>query len=109
MLVRYNPEGDRALNLRRRSPEMFIQEFRHTETRSLFMLEPLVPAREGAARRARWSKEKYDLELRPRLMVQDNHELQDSGVEPDVWSSRGSTAVRELRREVAARPSWRQG
>ena len=31
----------------------------------------------------------YDLELRPRLMVETIRELQDAGVEPDVWKIEG--------------------
>ncbi len=34
-------------------------------------------------------KRRYDLELRPRLMVQTIHQLQDAGVEPDVWKIEG--------------------
>ena len=32
---------------------------------------------------------RYDLELRPSLMVAAIHELQDAGVEPDVWKVEG--------------------
>src|SRR5262249_24419634 len=37
----------------------------------------------------RGDKKVYDLEGRPRLMVETIHELQDAGVEPDLWKIEG--------------------
>jgi myo-inositol catabolism protein IolC len=34
-------------------------------------------------------KKVYDREVRPRLMVEAIHELQDAGVEPDLWKVEG--------------------
>jgi len=89
VLVRYNPEGDRALNLRQATRLKRLSEFLHTESPSRFMFELLVPAEKAQIDRVNGDKKKYDLELRPRLMVQAIHELQDSGVEPDVWKVEG--------------------
>jgi myo-inositol catabolism protein IolC len=89
VLVRYNPEGDRALNLRQATRLKRLSEFLHTGSRSLFMFELLVPAEKAQLDRVNGEKKKYDLELRPRLMVRAIHELQDAGVEPDVWKVEG--------------------
>jgi myo-inositol catabolism protein IolC len=89
VLVRYNPEGDRALNLRQATRLKRLSEFLHTGSRSLFMFELLVPAEKAQLDRVNGEKKKYDLELRPRLMVRAIHELQDVGVEPDVWKVEG--------------------
>ena len=89
VLVRYNPEGDRALNLRQATRLKRLSEFLHTESRSRFMFELLVPAEKAQLDRVNGEKKKYDLELRPRLMVRAIHELQDAGVEPDVWKVEG--------------------
>ena len=89
VLVRYNPEGDRALNLRQATRLKRLSEFLHTESRSRFMFELLVPAEKAQIDRVNGDKKKYDLELRPRLMVRAIHELQDAGVEPDVWKVEG--------------------
>src|SRR6185503_13301633 len=51
--------------------------------------ELLVPAEKAQLDRVNGEKKKYDLELRPRLMVRAIHELQDAGVEPDVWKVEG--------------------
>ena len=89
VLVRYNPEGDRALNLRQATRLKRLSEFLRTESRSRFMFELLVPAEKAQLDRVNGEKKKYDLELRPRLMVRAIHELQDAGVEPDVWKVEG--------------------
>jgi len=89
VLVRYNPEGDKALNRRQAARLKRLSEYLHTESPSLFMFELLVPAEKAQLDRVNGDKEKYDLELRPRLMVRAIHELQDAGVEPDVWKVEG--------------------
>jgi myo-inositol catabolism protein IolC len=48
-----------------------------------------VPAEKAQLERLRGDKRAYDLELRPRLMVAAIRELQDAGVEPDVWKIEG--------------------
>src|SRR5262245_34970479 len=44
VLVRYNPEGDQALNRRQTDRLKRLSEYLHTESPSLFMFELLVPA-----------------------------------------------------------------
>jgi 5-dehydro-2-deoxygluconokinase len=39
--------------------------------------------------RLKGDKKVYDLELRPKLVVQTIKQLQDAGVEPDVWKIEG--------------------
>ena len=102
VLVRYNPEGDRALNLRQATRLKRLSEFLHTESRSRFMFELLVPAEKAQLDRVNGDKEKYDLELRPRLMVRAIHELQDAGVEPDVWKVEGLDRREDCEKIVAA-------
>ena len=50
------------------------------------MFELLVPAELMQLEQVEGDKNAYDLQLRPRLMVQA---LQDAGVEPDVWKVEG--------------------
>jgi myo-inositol catabolism protein IolC len=102
VLVRYNPEGDRALNLRQAARLKRLSEYLHTESHSLFMFELLVPAEKAQLDRVNGDKKKYDLELRPRLMVQAIHELQDAGVEPDVWKVEGLDRREDCEKIVAA-------
>ncbi len=89
VLVRYNPEGDRALNQRQAARLKRLSDYLHTSGYSKFMFELLVPAEKSQLDRLKGDKKAYDVELRPRLMVQTIVELQDAQVEPDVWKIEG--------------------
>jgi 5-dehydro-2-deoxygluconokinase len=102
VLVRYNPEGDRALNQRQSARLKRLSDYLHSGGRSLFMFELLVPAEEAQLERVKGDKKAYDLELRPRLMGQSMHELQDAGVEPDVWKIEGLDRREDCEQVVAA-------
>jgi 5-dehydro-2-deoxygluconokinase len=89
VLVRYNPEGDRSLNQRQAARLKRLSDYLIAENRSRFMFELLVPAEKVQLDQLKGDKKRYDLELRPRLMVQAIRELQDAGVEPDLWKIEG--------------------
>src|SRR5271169_6134872 len=85
VLVRYNPEGDQSLNRRQAARLKRLSEYLHSnQSRSRFMFELLVPAEKAQLDQLKGDKKAYDLELRPRMMVQAIRELQGAGVEPDV-------------------------
>jgi myo-inositol catabolism protein IolC len=102
VLVRYNAEGDRALNRRQAARLRQLSEYLHDDNRSRFMFELLVPAEKNQLERLAGDKKAYDLELRPRLMVAAIRELQDAGVEPDVWKIEGLERREDCERIVAA-------
>jgi myo-inositol catabolism protein IolC len=102
VLVRYNPEGDRALNTRQAARLRKLSEYLHNKSQSRFMFELLVPAEETQLARFNGEKKRYDLELRPRLMVETIEELQDAGVEPDVWKIEGLERREDCENIVAA-------
>jgi len=102
VLVRYNPEGDPALNRRQAARLRQLSEYLHRKSRSRFMFELLVPAEKAQLQALAGDKKAYDLELRPRLMVGAIHELQDAGVEPDVWKIEGLDRREDCERIVAA-------
>jgi len=89
VLVRYNPEGDAALNQRQTARLKKLSDYLHSKSESRFMFELLVPAEKAQLERIKGDKKAYDLELRPKLMVQTIKQLQDAGVEPDVWKIEG--------------------
>jgi myo-inositol catabolism protein IolC len=89
VLVRYNPEGDKALNRRQAARLSRLCEYLHTESKSLFMFELLVPAEKEQLDQINGDKKVYDRQLRPSLMVRAIEELQDAGVEADVWKIEG--------------------
>jgi myo-inositol catabolism protein IolC len=77
VLVRYNPEGDHALNRRQAVRLTRLSDYLHEKSESRFMFELLAPA------------EKVHLGLRPALMADAIQQLQDAGVEADVWAMEG--------------------
>ena len=103
VLVRYNPEGDQALNKRQSARLKLLSEYLHgNRSHSRFMFELLVPPEKAQLDHLNGDKKAYDLKLRPRLMDQAIEELQDAGVEPDVWKIEGLDQHEDCEKIVAA-------
>jgi 5-dehydro-2-deoxygluconokinase len=88
VLVRYNPGGDPAMNARQASRLRDLSDYLHAHDR-LYMFELLVPSTAAQLDRVAGDLRDYDRELRPGLMASAIRELQDAGVEPDVWKIEG--------------------
>ena len=101
VLVRYNPEGDQALNRRQAARLRRLSEHL-SKSKSLFMFELLVPPEKEEFEKMHGNKQAYDREIRPHLMVQAIQQLQDEGVEPDVWKIEGLDRREDCERVVAA-------
>jgi 5-dehydro-2-deoxygluconokinase len=102
VLVRYNPEGDQALNRRQAERLRRLSDYLQGRNRSLFMFELLVPAEKAQLERLNSDKKQYDRELRPDLVVTTIEQLQDAQVEPDVWKIEGLDRAEDCARVVAA-------
>jgi myo-inositol catabolism protein IolC len=103
VLVRYNPEGDQVLNRRQSARLRRLSEYLHSNNSpSKFMFELLVPAEKAQLDRVKGDKRAYDLELLPQLMTQTIEELQNAGVEPDVWKVEGLERHEDCERVVDA-------
>jgi 5-dehydro-2-deoxygluconokinase len=102
VLVRYNPEGDKALNQRQAARLKRLSDYLHGKGQSKYMFELLVPAEKAQLDRLKGDKKAYDLELRPGLMVQAIQQLQDAGVEADVWKIEGLDRQEDCRKVVVA-------
>lgn len=89
VLVRYNPEGDAALNATQAARLKRLSDYLALQGKSRFMFELLVPPEKAQLARVDGDQKAYDLELRPRLVVQAIEALQDAGVEPDLWKIEG--------------------
>jgi myo-inositol catabolism protein IolC len=88
VLVRYNPEGDAALNQRQTARLARLSDYLH-RTQTLFLFELLVPPEPMHMKQVEGDKNAYDLQFRPHFMRQTIQTLQDAGVEPDVWKVEG--------------------
>jgi 5-dehydro-2-deoxygluconokinase len=88
VLVRYNPDGDKAMNERQIEKLRRLSEWLHERHRK-YLFELLVPAEDAQLAQVGGSEDRYDVELRPELMMRAIHELQDGGVEADIWKIEG--------------------
>ena len=96
VLVRYNPEGDKELNCRQAGRLKELSDYLNGR-RNKFMFEMLVIGTEEQIEKA-GGKEAYEQELRPELMVTAIKELQDSGVNPDVWKLEGLDSTEQMQK-----------
>lgn len=88
VLVRYNPESDVALNKRQLERLEKLSDYL-AKTNRPFLFELIVPATSAQLAKLNGSKEAYDQELRPKLMVESLKQIQDAGVEPSIWKLEG--------------------
>lgn len=103
VLVRYNPEGDAQLNQRQSGRLQRLSDYLHSDrSHSRFMFELLVPAEKAQLDQVKGDKSAYDLKIRPMLMAEAIEELQDAGVEPDVWKIEGLDRREDCERMVGA-------
>ena len=87
--MRYNPEGDAAMNRRQAERLKRLSDYLHSGGRSQFMFELLVPATAGTARAVRRRQEGVRPGASARADGAGDPELQDAGIEPDVWKIEG--------------------
>ena len=88
VLVRYNPEGDLAENKEQLGKLKRLSDWLHSKQRK-FLFELLVPAETAQLQQVEGSTERYDSELRPDLMRRAIAEIQDAGIEVDIWKIEG--------------------
>lgn len=101
VLVRYNTEGDAGGNARQKERLKKVSDYCQQSGRA-FMFELLVPAEKSQLAQVGGNKQRYDLELRPGLVVAAIRELQDAGIEPDVWKIEGLDRREDCERVVQA-------
>ncbi|MGI4813486.1 MAG: 2-deoxy-5-keto-D-gluconate 6-phosphate aldolase domain-containing protein [Janthinobacterium lividum] len=99
VLVRYNPEGDAAMNQRQAERLKKVSDYCRRADR-LMMFELLVPATDAQLASVAGNKDSYDATLRPRLMLGAIAALQAAGVEPAVWKIEGLDSTDDCRRVV---------
>ncbi|MEA2555042.1 MAG: hypothetical protein QOI60_373 [Actinomycetota bacterium] len=87
-LARYNPDGDGAMNARQALRLKTLSDWVHANGRKL-LFELLVPAEPHQLEAVGGDAARYDKELRPALMRTAVAELQQAGVEPDLWKIEG--------------------
>jgi myo-inositol catabolism protein IolC len=91
VLVRYNPDADAETNQRQLGRLKKLADWLHANDK-LFLFELLVPAEPAQLESVGGDTDRYDAELRPELMRRAIEEIQDSGVDVDVWKIEGVDA-----------------
>jgi myo-inositol catabolism protein IolC len=89
VLVRYNPDyADTQANTDQLGRLKKLSDWLHDNDRK-FLFELLVPAEPSQLESVGGDTARYDAELRPDLMIRAISEIQDAGVEPDIWKIEG--------------------
>lgn len=100
VLVRYNPEGDGDMNSRQSARLRKLSDWLHDNGRR-FLFELLVAAEPHQLERVGGDADRYDKEIRPGLMVGAISELQEAGIEPDIWKIEGIDQRKDCERIAA--------
>src|SRR4051795_11586716 len=109
VLVRYNPDADPEMNERQTKRLKRLADWLHDNDRK-FLFELLVPAEDSQLEQVDGDTDRYDAELRPELMKRTITELQDAGVEADIWKIEGIDTQEDCERIAeTARRDGRDG
>jgi myo-inositol catabolism protein IolC len=109
VLVRYNPDGDAGMNTRQTERLKRLADWLHEHDRK-FLFELLVPAEDSQLEQVGGDGDRYDAELRPELMRRTITELQEAGVEADIWKIEGIDSQEDCERiSQTARRDGRDG
>src|ERR1700719_810589 len=100
VLVRYNPDGDPAGNHEQLGKLKRLSDWLKQHDRK-FLFELLVPAEPAQLEEVGGDSDRYDSELRPELMRRALAEIQDAGIEVDVWKIEGVDARSDCEMLVA--------
>jgi myo-inositol catabolism protein IolC len=89
VLVRYNPDDpDTDMNKRQLEKLKRLADWLHENDRK-FLFELLVPATDAQLEQVGGDTDRYDSELRPELMRRAIADIQDFGIEVDIWKIEG--------------------
>jgi myo-inositol catabolism protein IolC len=100
VLVRLNPEGDAETNERQLGRLKRLADWLHDNGRK-FLFELIVPAEPHQLEAAGGDTDRYDAELRPELMRRAIEQIQDAGVDVDIWKIEGVDKQSDAEKLVA--------
>jgi 5-dehydro-2-deoxygluconokinase len=100
-LVRYNAEGDREQNRRQAKRLRRLSDHCRRAGRK-FMFELVVPPEPWQLERSGGDRAGFERTFLPDLMAAAVEELQDAGVEPEVWKVEGLERTGDCARVAAA-------
>jgi len=86
VLVRFHPEDDESANHEQLLRLKLLSNYIHNDDSYYMMFELLVPAVTETDKEA---GDRYDAEIRPKHMVEAIRQIQEFGIEPDIWKLEG--------------------
>ncbi|MEM9554451.1 MAG: DUF2090 domain-containing protein [Acidobacteriota bacterium] len=98
VLVRHHPRDDEPGRREQMARLKEVSDYIHAHDDAYFMFELLVPATTDEDKAL---GDRYDVELRPTLMIEAIRELQDFGIEPDIWKIEGLDREEDARAVAA--------
>jgi len=110
VLVRLNPDGDAEMNERQLGRLKELADWLHANDRK-FLFELLVPAEAAQLESVGDDGDRYDAELRPALMKRAIQQIQDFGIEVDIWKIEGVDAREDAEQlaELTRKGQGREG
>jgi len=106
VLVRLNPDGDADTNARQLDRLERLSDWLKANDRK-FLFELLVPAEDDQLASVGGDTDRYDAELRPELMRRAIEQIQDHGIDVDIWKIEGVDTQADC--EMLAATSRRDG
>lgn len=100
VLIRYNPADEEGLKNRQKQNLKMVSDFCH-ENNFKFLLEVLVIPTESQLKDA-GTKGAFDTKFRCDLAVEIVKDLQDFGIEPDVWKLEGFETIKDYEKVLKA-------
>jgi myo-inositol catabolism protein IolC len=88
VLVRYNSDDDPVMNKRQLERLKELADWLHAHERK-FLFELLVPGTDDQLAQVAGDADRYDAELRPELMRRAIVDIQEFGIEVDIWKIEG--------------------
>ncbi len=87
-LIHYNPNDDPLSKMRQQQKLKILSDYCHKNAYK-FLLEVLVSPTEHQLKEINGNTQRYDSEMRPNLTAKAIEELQNVGIEPDIWKIEG--------------------
>lgn len=100
VLIKFNPKDNNDLKKEQKEDLKLISDYSH-EAGYKFLLEVLVIANKEQLHEASGDRVLYDRKIRPGLTVEVIKELQDFGIEPDIWKLEGFESENDYKEVIA--------
>lgn len=101
VLIKYNPSDPEDLKERQKKNLKIISDYSHKHNYK-FLLEVLVLPTDEELKGVNNNRDEYDSKLRPALTVEVIKDLQEAGIEPDVWKLEGFDSTEHYKEIIEA-------